>query len=119
MMEVAAEAEGADVVFANQGEDADVIRSFLEGAGLAEHGVVTDPFSTLLGHYGVVGLPATLFLSAEGRLERVHLGEISRPLLLSHIAELEAAAPVPATSTSAPPSRILSTPHDPEEGTHP
>lgn len=119
MMEVAAETEGTDVVFANQGEDADVIRSFLESAGLAEHGVVTDPFSTLLGHYGVVGLPATLFFSAEGRLEQVHLGEISRPLLLSHIAELDAAALVPATSTSSSPSRTLSTSRISQEGTHP
>lgn len=121
MMEVAAEVEGADVVFANQGEDMDVIRSFLESASLTEHehGVVTDPFSTLLGHYGVVGLPATLFFSAEGHLEQVHLGEISRPLLLSHIADLEAVAPVPAMSSSKSTSRTLSTQRISEEGTHP
>ena len=119
MMEVAAEAEGADVVFANQGEDAGVIRAFLESAGLAEHGVVTDPFSTLLGHYGVVGLPATLFFSGEGRLEWVHLGEISRPLLRSHIADLEAATALPAASTSSSRSQSPFIPGIPTKGTHP
>ncbi|PSJ48630.1 redoxin, partial [Mesorhizobium soli] len=39
-------------------------------------------------HYTTPGLPATLFVGADGRLRSIHMGEISREAVLAGIAEL-------------------------------
>ena len=40
------------------------------------------------GHYGTVGLPVTLFLGADGRLVRAHVGEIAPEQIDAELARL-------------------------------
>lgn len=87
MAEVAASGTGVDLHFINQGEGPGVIRGYLSGEGiviapLLDHGM------RMMRHFDVQGLPATLFIGADGRLRSAHLGEISRAGLLAGIAEL-------------------------------
>ena len=77
MAEEAARAQGVTFVFANQGEGDAVIRDFLSRQGLVMAPLM-DPGSALMRHFGAPGLPATLFIDAQGRLTHAALGEISR-----------------------------------------
>lgn len=88
MAEVAASTEGAEFVFANQGESRDAIERYLTDNGISLDNVLLDPFGDLARHYGAPGLPATLFVGADGVLEHAHLGEISRETLQSRISTL-------------------------------
>ncbi len=88
MAEVARASTDVAFVFANQGEDAARIRAYLGGERLDLPNIVLDRFSYLGRHYRTPGLPATLFIGADGTLEIVHLGEISREALSVRIEEL-------------------------------
>ncbi len=88
MAEVAAQTEGADFVFANQGESGRVVQSYLDEAALDLETVVLDPVNQLSRHYDARGLPVTLFLGADGALRGLHVGEISREVLQARISEL-------------------------------
>ena len=69
-------------VFANQGEDAPRIRRYLSQEGLLLPNVLMDGLGELGRHYRAPGLPATLFVGADGRLVDIHMGEISREELI-------------------------------------
>jgi thiol-disulfide isomerase/thioredoxin len=88
MAELAADTEGVAFVFANQGEGKQAVRRYLASAGLSLETILIDPFSALSRFYGAPGLPATLFIDAEGILRHAHLGEISREVLQSNIDRL-------------------------------
>lgn len=91
MAEVAGEVEGVDFIFANQGEDGGTVNGYLAGEGLTLRTVLIDGFSDLSRHYGAPGLPATLFIGADGKVRGTHLGEISREIFQSNIQRLTAA----------------------------
>jgi hypothetical protein len=50
--------------------------------------VLLDGLGRFSRHYTTPGLPATLFIGADGRLRSVHMGEISREALLTGIGKL-------------------------------
>jgi hypothetical protein len=89
MAEVAAELDGVDMVFANQGEAVGPIAEFLAQQDLSLPAVITDPAHSLMAHYEVRGLPATLFIRADGALQSAHLGEISRAQLIAEAERLK------------------------------
>lgn len=89
MAELAATTSDVDFVFANQGEPSATVSAYLLGEKLELSGVVLDPQLLLSRHYSAVGLPATLFLAADGTLAGSHLGEISREVLAQKIQELK------------------------------
>lgn len=88
MAEVAASTNDVTFVFANQGEDAPRIRRYLSHEGLLLPNVLMDGLGELGRHYGAPGLPATLFVGADGRLVDIHLGEISHEAMLQKVDEL-------------------------------
>ncbi|WP_165899947.1 TlpA disulfide reductase family protein [Borborobacter arsenicus] len=88
MAEVAAANDDVTFVFANQGENAPRIRIYLSREGLLLPNVLMDNFGELSRHYKAPGLPATLFIGADGRLVDIHLGEISREGMLNKIEAL-------------------------------
>ena len=88
MAEIAASSSAVDFVFANQGEDRQAIAQYLSGEGLELDTVILDAFSELSRHYGAPGLPATLFIGADGILRHAQIGEISRETLQSNIGRL-------------------------------
>jgi thiol-disulfide isomerase/thioredoxin len=89
MVEVAAGQEAVDVVFANQGEGPDRIRRFFELLALEPELVVVDQGQILFRHYSALGLPATIFIGPDGRVEHVHVGEISRAQFVSQLRGLQ------------------------------
>ena len=88
MAEVAASIPDVTFVFANQGEDASRIRRYLSQEGLLLPNVLMDGLGELGRHYRAPGLPATMFVDADGRLFDMHLGEISREAMLQTIENL-------------------------------
>lgn len=88
MMDVAASRSDVAVRFANQGETRSTIVRYLESQQLPTNGVVLDRSGVLMGGFGLLGLPSTLFFAADGRLMAVHTGEISRAELTRRIDEL-------------------------------
>ncbi len=89
MAELAASTADVDFVFANQGEPSAKIVDYLQRTNLDLPQAVLDPQLLLGRHYSAVGLPATLFLAADGTLAGSHLGEISREVLAQKIQELK------------------------------
>lgn len=81
MAEVAASTPDVTFVFANQGEDAPRIRRYLSREDLLLPNVLIDGLGELGRYYKAPGLPATLFVGADGRPVDIHLGEISREIL--------------------------------------
>ncbi len=81
LAQAAADHDGARFIFANQGESEAVIRRFTLQHEVELEEILIDPGSSLMVHYGAVGLPVTLFIDAEGTLRQAHVGEISRERL--------------------------------------
>ena len=75
-------------VFLNQGEDAATVERFLQGDRLELNNVLLDR-GTEMGHMlGQRGLPVTLFYNAEGFMEDIRLGELSRGSLAQRLEAL-------------------------------
>lgn len=89
MVEVAEASDSVDVLFANQGEEPERIRRFLDAAGLGGDRIVLDPQNSLMEKFAAIGLPATFFVDAAGRVQAVHVGEISRAELTERMQDLQ------------------------------
>lgn len=75
-------------VFLNQGEDAATVERFLQGDRLELDNMLLDR-GTEMGHMlGQRGLPVTLFYNAEGFMEDIRLGELSRGSLAQRLDAL-------------------------------
>jgi len=88
MADVASSLDGVSMHFVNQGEGQDTIHRYLMSTGVAIHPLM-DANQQMMQHYGAMGLPATLFLSADGALISAHMGEISRAQILQEINKLK------------------------------
>ena len=91
---VAAQQARADVrfIFADQGESAVQVRSYLQQNQLSPQHVLVDANSQLSQHYRSPGYPTTLFLDADGQLRDMHIGELSHATLADRLCRL---TPVP------------------------
>ncbi|WP_116811767.1 TlpA disulfide reductase family protein [Steroidobacter cummioxidans] len=83
-----AEHENVHFVFANQNETADEVRRFLIAQRLPIENVLLDE-GLLATEYRAPGLPTTLFFDRDGRLRRVHLGELSAPRLADYLSSID------------------------------
>ena len=83
----------ADVqfLFINQGESVQDVRAYLQSAKLSLQGVWLDPSSALGPAVGVAGLPATLFVNAQGQIVELHFGVLSEPALKARLRALREA----------------------------
>ncbi|MBY8915653.1 redoxin family protein [Nitratireductor sp. L1-7-SE] len=88
MADIAASTDDVTFVFANQGEGRTAIQRYLAASGLSLDTILVDQFSDLSRFYSAPGLPATLFIDADGVLQHAHLGEISREVLVEKIENL-------------------------------
>lgn len=88
MAEVAAGLTDVDMYFVNQGEGPEAVRRYLSREGIVIAPVM-DPGSQMMRHFAAMGLPATLFIGADGKLRAAHMGEISRAHLQAGIRDLE------------------------------
>lgn len=89
LAEAAANHPRVAFAFVNQGEDRPAVNQFSRRFGLDPGRVFLDPARRLAGRFGTVGLPATLFFTADGRLAAVHVGEISRAALADRVQSLK------------------------------
>ncbi len=76
-------------VFANQGESADEVQQYLHDETLQLGNVLLDVDSQVMQQTGARALPTTLFFRADGRLQSVHMGELSRATLEARLRELQ------------------------------
>lgn len=85
-----AQAHERDVmfVFANQGESADAIRSYLEAEHLAIENVLLDWRGQLATASGSRALPTTLFIDANGRIVDRWIGALSSGVLKERLQNL-------------------------------
>lgn len=84
-------------IFLNQGEAAAAIRQYLDEHAPALRNVLRDPESEASRKISNRGLPATLFLDAEGRLADLRVGELSAATLAQRIEAIGAADGVKQT----------------------
>jgi len=89
----AAQAANADVnfVFLNQAEAAQDVAQFLDKHAPALRNVLIDPAGEASRKFSNRGLPATLFLDAEGRLVDLRVGELSTASLAQRLESIRAA----------------------------
>jgi len=81
LAETAARRTDVAFLFVNQGEEAETIRRYLARDKLSLGKILLDGSMQVARHYGVPGLPVTLFLRPDGTLASMHVGEISREAL--------------------------------------
>ncbi|MDT9599131.1 TlpA disulfide reductase family protein [Sphingosinicella rhizophila] len=87
-VDVASRTPDVRVLLVNQGEDRRLIQDFLEDEGLPAGNILSDRGATLMRLTGSSGLPTTLFVRADGRIEEAHMGEMSRAALLQGMEDL-------------------------------
>ncbi len=82
--------DSTEIVFllVNQGEDAEVVMRYVEAVGLETDDIVLDPQGRSASHFGIRGLPTTLFFDGDGLLTDHHFGELSRAALAGYLAGL-------------------------------
>lgn len=77
-------------VFANQGESAEAVRSYMAGEKLKLENVLLDPKGELARATGTVGMPTTLFFDRHGKLAATRVGEVSAATLTERMKGLRA-----------------------------
>lgn len=90
MAEVAEATSDITFAFVNQRESPQRVALYLATEGIRLPNVVFDDQGALARHYTSFGLPATVFLDASGRVQGLHVGEISREELRARIDALRA-----------------------------
>jgi thiol-disulfide isomerase/thioredoxin len=89
LAEVSRAREDVTFLFANQGEYAETIRQYLRDEELELEPVLLDPRQQLSKHFGVRGLPTTLFFDEGGSLVDAHMGELSRAAVNDYLSRIE------------------------------
>lgn len=90
---------GVRFVFVDQGEPAATVQAFLQHAKLAPRHVLLDADGMLSRDYRAPGYPTTLFVGADGRLQDLQVGPLSRATLAEHLQRI---TPAPAMETARP-----------------
>lgn len=78
-------------VFANQGESAETVQSYLAAEKLALQNVLLDAQGTLPRKIGSIAMPTTLFFDKDGKLVDTRVGEVSAATLEQRMTALRAA----------------------------
>lgn len=93
LAEIASTTPDVQVLLVNQGEDKHLMQRFLENEGLPAGNILSDRGASLMRLTGSSGLPTTLFVRTDGRVEDAHMGELSRAALLQGIDQLRRESP--------------------------
>jgi thiol-disulfide isomerase/thioredoxin len=81
--------KSVDILFVNQGESADVVRSYIGRNHPNLNHVWLDPNAELGPAMGSRGLPTTLFIDAAGHVVDAHMGVLNGPALSSKLQQLQ------------------------------
>lgn len=87
----AAQQQNEDIhfVFANQAETAQLVQSYLQAEGLELKNVLIDTDAQVARTIQSRGLPTTLFIDAQGKMQSYRMGELSAASLASHLKALK------------------------------
>ena len=78
---------GARLVLVNEGESRDAAVAFLRDLGIQQHALLDGDLSA--GHaYGVTAYPTTIFVRADGTVDRRQIGELSEGVLAAELSIL-------------------------------
>ncbi len=78
---------GAHLVLIDEGEGVDAARSFLSGLGINEPALL-DPDMKVGRAYGMTALPMTVFVRANGTIDRRQVGQIDERVLAAELSNL-------------------------------
>ncbi len=87
---------GVRIVLLDQREAPAQVREYLRAASLRPRWLALDAHGALASRYQTPGFPTTLFFDADGRLQRMYVGELSAATLQQGIETLRTTAPVRA-----------------------
>lgn len=76
-------------VFANQGESAKAVQTYIGSADLLTINVLLDQRGAIAKHTGAAGLPTTLSFDKNGALVDTRVGELSEGSLAQRIESLQ------------------------------
>ncbi|MFC0387651.1 prolipoprotein diacylglyceryl transferase family protein [Muricoccus vinaceus] len=88
LAEVARATPEIDFLFVNQGEGGARIVDYLSKERLELTHVLLDSTSEVTKHFGIRGIPVTLFFGADGRMRHLHVGEVSREALAEYLGSI-------------------------------
>lgn len=88
LVAAAKQAQGARILLVDEGESAAQVAAFLRQENLNPPEVLLDTDKALMAHYQAPGYPTTLFIAADGRMRRMHVGELSAATLAQGVAAL-------------------------------
>ncbi|MFN8371636.1 MAG: TlpA disulfide reductase family protein [Anaerolineae bacterium] len=80
---------GALVVAINAGETAEVINAYFSQNNISHIEVLLDPAGAARSLYGVINLPVTYVIDAQGLVRAMKIGEITREDIDGYMADLE------------------------------
>lgn len=78
---------GARLVLINEGEGGDAVRSFLRGVGI-DQAALLDPDLRVGRAYGMSALPMTVFIRANGTIDRRQIGQLDERVLAAELSNL-------------------------------
>ncbi len=80
---------GVLVVGINAGETPEIINAYFDQYHVSDIQVLLDPAGAARALYGVINMPQTFFIDAQGIVRFFKVGELTRDDIDSHITELE------------------------------
>lgn len=89
LVQAAGRMKDARIVLVAEGEPAATVRDFLRAEHLDLPLVLLDPDQALMRAYQSPGFPTTLFVGADGKVRRLHVGELSAATLAQGVRELK------------------------------
>ena len=90
---------GVAFVFANQGESAETVSTYLKAESLVLKNMLLDPSGSVAAAANAPGLPTTLFFDAAGNLVDRRMGELSPATLAQRLERLLALPAAPASGS--------------------
>jgi len=78
---------GAQLLLVNEGEGAQAARDYLSAIGVGQASLL-DSDLRVGRAYGVSALPTTVFIRADGTIDRVQIGELDASVLAAELSAL-------------------------------
>jgi hypothetical protein len=78
---------GTRLLLVNEGDSRDATRAFLDGLGIRQAALL-DSDTRVLRSYGLFALPTTIFVRADGTIDRRQVGELQEGVLASELSNL-------------------------------
>ncbi|HYL07726.1 MAG TPA: TlpA disulfide reductase family protein, partial [Candidatus Udaeobacter sp.] len=75
------------LVLIDEGDSPDATRAYLRGLGIQQPALL-DPDTSVLRSYGMFALPTTIFVRADGAIDRRQVGQVDAQVLAAELSNL-------------------------------